>query len=217
MVPDRWLDGLVGPAIALVQIGGPTGLWGVASWSMRMFVAVAPPMGITEDLDTFLDVRRDAAELRWTRPETWHVTLAFLPDVPDRSLDGLVDALAEVAGRRRTLVASVGGAGAFPDVAGARVLWAGVRTDDDEELGRLAAGCRTAAATHGVETLRERFTPHLTLARSRHPFEATRWLRVLDTYRSEDFPVDRFTLFSSHLGEGPGGRPRYDVEAEFLL
>jgi 2'-5' RNA ligase len=132
-------------------------------------------------------------------------------------VDPLVDALAEVAERRRPLTASVGGGGAFPDAVAARVLWAGVRTDDDEELARLAAGCRTAATTHGVPTPRERFRPHLTVARSRQPFEATRWIRVLDTYRSADFAIDRIALVASHLGEGPGGRPRYEVEAELEL
>jgi 2'-5' RNA ligase len=47
------------------------------------------------------------------------------------------------------------------------------------------------------------------------PIEATRWLRVLETYRSRPFEVREFTLIESHLGEGPGNRPRYETVAAF--
>jgi len=43
------------------------------------------------------------------------------------------------------------------------------------------------------------------------PVEATRWVRVLGTYRSRDFELAEMVLVESHLGQGPGGRPRYDV------
>ena len=55
----------------------------------------------------------------------------------------------------------------------------------------------------------------MTLARINRPVEATRWLRVLETYRSRDFELADFALVESHLGQGPGGRPRYDVVRRF--
>ncbi|MFL6061999.1 MAG: RNA 2',3'-cyclic phosphodiesterase [Marmoricola sp.] len=182
-----------------------------------MFVAALLPDAVADDLDAFLEVRREAGALRWTSREQWHLTLAFLPDVADAQVELLLDALAGVAGRRRSLSARVGGGGAFPGAHAARVLWTGVSTDEEEELSRLAAGCRTAAATHGVATPREKFRPHLTLARSPHPFEATRWIRVLEGYRSPEWLVDRIALVASYLGEGAGGRPRYQVLAELEL
>ena len=51
----------------------------------------------------------------------------------------------------------------------------------------------------------------------RRPVEATRWLRVLSTYRSRDFPVTEMVLVESHLGQGPGNRPRYEVVQSFAL
>lgn len=177
---------------------------------MRLFVAVVPPVEAIEDLDDFLDVRREAgSELRWTTTEQWHITLAFMADVADRNLDDLGERLARTAARQTAFDAALVGGGAFPGVTNAKVLWTGVETDAD--LGHLATTARTAVNRAGAMTDGGRFRSHLTLARSSHPFEATRWLRVLDTYRGPTWRAEELALIESHLGAGPRGRPRYDV------
>ena len=47
--------------------------------------------------------------------------------------------------------------------------------------------------------------------------DATRWLRVLDTYEGPTWRFDRIRLVRSRLGQGPGGRPRYETAAELPL
>jgi 2'-5' RNA ligase len=184
---------------------------------MRMFVAAVPPEPVLEDLEEFLAVRRDVAPFRWTVPDQWHVTLAFLADVPDRAYDDLLERLSRAARKRHPMRATIAGGGAFPNVGRARVLWAGVELDDPVELSRLATGCRAAASKAGIEVAGERFKPHLTLARTRHPVEATPWVRLLDAYRGPDFPITEIALIASHLGEGPRKRPRYEVLETFGL
>lgn len=184
---------------------------------MRMFVAAIPPDEVIEDLDEFWSVRREAGGFRWTVPEQWHVTLAFLAEVPDRRYDDLTERLAAAAAKRSAIAARVVGAGAFPDPARAKVLWAGLETEEPDELDLLANGCRTAAATAGIEVAGERFRPHLTLARTGHPVEATRWLRVGATYRGPAYRIEEVALVASHLGEGPRRRPRYEVLEHFRL
>jgi RNA 2',3'-cyclic 3'-phosphodiesterase len=188
-----------------------------------MFVAAVPPPEALEDLEEFLSVRREAAAFRWTVPEQWHLTLAFLADVPDRAYDDLVARLTRAARKRHPMRATVAGGGAFPNVARARVLWAGVELDTvgldgGEELRRLATGCRAAASKAGIEVAGERFKPHLTLARmGSRPVEATSWVRLLDAYRGPAYDLDEITLIASHLGEGPRKRPRYEVLEAFAL
>ena len=186
---------------------------------MRMFVAVVPPPEVVEHLDAFLDVRREAAAYRWTSIEQLHVTLAFLAEVPDRALDDLVARLGRAASRRHAFAATVAGGGAFPNVGRARVLWAGLDLDDDgrTELSRMATGARAAASRAGVPVDGQRFRPHLTVARLKHPQEVTSWVRLLDAYRGPTWTVDRMTLVASYLGEGPRNRPRYEVVEEFAL
>ncbi len=184
---------------------------------MRMFVAIRPPDHVIEDLDDFLAPRRDAGRLRWTHPDTWHLTLAFMADVPDRSRDELEERLAVAAARRRALDLRLAGGGAFPDPARAKVLHAGAQTDDPVELARLAVGARAAAAKSGAPPDGAAFVPHLTLARMNRPVEATRWLRVLGAYGGPTWTVDEVELVASHLGEGPRNRPRHEPIARFGL
>ncbi|GAA5155513.1 RNA 2',3'-cyclic phosphodiesterase [Nocardioides marinquilinus] len=186
---------------------------------MRTFAALLPPDDVADDLDAFLDPRRAHAPFRWTAPEQVHLTLAFMPAVPDRALDELVDALARTAARRPAFEARIAGGGAFPDPASARVLFAGLETDDAgrDTLDRLARGARDAAAHAGVEVDGQRFRPHLTVARLGRPAEVSNWVRLLDAYRGPVWRVDRLALVASHLGEGPRRRPRYKVVAELPL
>src|SRR4051794_21808931 len=107
----------------------------------RLFVGVVPPQHAVDHLDAFLDVRRPAGPFRWTLAEQWHLTLAFLGDVADRSYDELVERLDRAGAKRSPLSLQLAGGGAFPNVGRARVLWAGVR-GDLEDLRHLATGVR---------------------------------------------------------------------------
>jgi len=148
-----------------------------------------------------------------------HVTLAFLADVADRRLDDLVERLGRAAARRTPFETRIAGGGAFPDVARARVLWAGLELDEDgrTEIDRLAAGARAAASRAGIAVDGQRFRQHVTLARLGRPAEVTRWVRLLDSYAGPAWTAERITLVASHLGEGPRRRPRHEVVEELPL
>ena len=179
--------------------------------TMRMFAALVPPAEALEHLDDFLEVRREAPELRWVQADQVHLTLAFLAQVPERRLEDLVERLGRAAARRTAFETALGGGGAFPDAGRARVLWTGLDLDEPgrTELERLATGCRAAAGRAGIEVDGARFRPHLTLARTRAPQEVSRWVRLLDSYTGPRWRADELTLVASYLGEGPRGRPRH--------
>lgn len=186
---------------------------------MRMFVAVVPPEEALADLEAYVGPRRELAPFRWTLPEQWHLTLAFMAEVPERSLDDLVERLTRAAAKRSPVPVRVAGGGAFPNPARARVLYAGLETDEDgaEELRRMATGARAAAGKAGAEVDGQRFRPHLTLARLGRPTEATDWVRLLDAYRGPEWIVDHYVLVASHLGEGPRKRARHEVVDTFTV
>jgi 2'-5' RNA ligase len=104
-------------------------------------------------------------------------------------------------------------------VGRARVIWAGLELDETGrvEMSRLATGVRAAAAKSGVVVDGARFKPHVTVARLRHPQEATRWVRLLDSYRGPAWTVGSVELVASYLGQGPRNRPRYEHAGSFPL
>ena len=181
-----------------------------------MFVAVPLPEGVVEDLEAYVEPRREAAPFRWTVPEHWHVTLAFLEQVSERALDDLVERLTRAARKRSPMDAQITGGGAFPNVGRAKVLYAGLETDR-VELSRAATGARAAASKAGIEVDGQRFRPHITLARMNRPVEATKWVRLLDDYSGPRWSIGEFVLVVSYLGQGPRGRPRYEVVETFSL
>lgn len=184
---------------------------------MRMFVAVTPPDEAALDLADYLEPRQEAgSELRWTDPPQWHLTLAFMPSVPERVLEDLGERVARAAQRRPVLGLRLAGAGAFPNAYAARVLWAGVEHEGDG-LAHLAHGIRAVCAKAGAAPQGGPFHPHITLARFKRPAEATRWIRALEPYAGPAWIAREVTLVSSHLGEGRGRRPRYEEVARFPL
>ena len=182
-----------------------------------MFVALAPSQPALEHLEEFLSPRQEAgAGLRWTVPEQWHLTLAFFGDVAERHFDDLVERLGRAAARRTAVELAIAGGGAFPNPGRAKVVYAGVdAAGRDEELRRMATGARAAGTRSGAGGEGGRFHPHVTLARSGRPIEATRWIRVMEAYRGPSWTATELVLVESHLGEGPRRRPRYEVLETF--
>lgn len=186
----------------------------VAAMKHRMFVAVLPPDGVREQLDQFLEPRPG---LSWTASSQWHLTLTFCSDVDDWRLDEFTDRLGAVARKHEPFRMRLAGAGAFPSVERAKVLWAGVDQPAHRPLHALADGARSAASASGCVPDGARFRPHLTLARLSGRRDATAWLRVLDTFGSSDWEVAEVVLVDSFLGEGPRGRARHEVLARLPL
>ena len=181
--------------------------------SARLFVAVVPPARVIASLDAFLEPRRDAApDLNWTLPQSWHLTCAFLPAVPEGSFDDLVSALEQVARRTSSFALEVGGAGAFPNPSRAKALWLGV-PKGEVELRQLARRCRNAIGRCSQVVERERVHPHLTLARTK-PISARRWLTVLDALPQQGWTVTDFELIRSSGLRGGAG---YQRVAQFPL
>ena len=174
-----------------------------------MFAALVPPETVAADLGRFLEPRRDVPGPRWTLPDQWHVTLAFAGAVPGRALDDLLERVGEAASRHPVGPVRVAGGGCFPDVTRARVLWAGVAHDG--RLPALAAAVRSAFAGAGAAPEGGRFVPHVTLARFGRPVEATRWLRLLETYEGPVWTPGEVVLVESHLPRERGHRPRHEV------
>lgn len=181
----------------------------------RLFAALLPPETVVAELDALLEPRREAGResWRWTRPEGWHLTTVFMASVSDRSRDRLVDGLERAAAGTAAFDVGIGGALCFPGADRARVLALGVPTGQ-EQLTALARSCRDAASHAGANPDGARFTGHLTLARARRPFDATKWVHVVDSFPGWTWRAEEVVLIESHL-QDPGSR--YEVLERFRL
>jgi len=187
---------------------------------MRLFECVEPPEDAVEHLDEYLAARRGSGpEVRWSDPVQWHLTLAFMGAAPERVVEDVVDAVAGVAARTPRLGLSVAGGGCFPDVARAKVLWAGLDGSPQalDSLARLARGVRSACSVAGAAPAGGPFVPHLTLGRFPQAQDATRWVRVLQECAGPPWTVSEVSVVASHLPRERGHRPRHEVLARLAL
>jgi 2'-5' RNA ligase len=88
---------------------------------MRLFVAIVPPPeALAELAEAVAPLRPARPGLKWTTEADWHLTLAFLGEVPERVLPELATRLERAAGRHPVQQLAVGGGGAFPAPGRAR-------------------------------------------------------------------------------------------------
>jgi 2'-5' RNA ligase len=175
---------------------------------VRLFAAVYP----SEDARTDLAATLVPLSLpgRSVRPAQWHLTLAFLDEVPEPRVPEVRSAVRDAAGEVAAFPLRLGGAGAF-----GQTVWVGVG-GDTEPLGRLAEVLRERLRDGGFPLDTRPFRAHLTVARGvqtrRREVAAT--LAALANYTGPPWTVRQLVLVRSTLA--PGGARHEPVAAAEL-
>ncbi len=168
---------------------------------MRLFVAAELPEELLEALAQTSASLRDAVRGRFVGPDLFHVTLAFLGEVPASQVDDVAELVRGACAGAPAFSTTLGGLGSFGRSSSA-VLWQGFCAGDDQWQA-LAMRMRTALREGGLSFDQKGFLPHVTLmrradvARGRLPMPCV-----------ETGVVDTVTLWSSDLS---GPRPRYEA------
>ncbi|MFO0909738.1 MAG: RNA 2',3'-cyclic phosphodiesterase [Isosphaeraceae bacterium] len=132
----------------------------------RTFVAVAVPESLAARLRRLQqDLAPEVPEARMAVTPPFHVTLAFLGDVPHVDLSSVCRAVNAAAEAFSPFELTLQGVGAFPDPTRPRVLWAGLTGPGVETLHALQAVDAQAAAATGYPGDTQAFHPHVTLGR----------------------------------------------------
>ena len=130
---------------------------------MRIFIALDIDDQIRERIARFMDgVREFAADSRWVRPESMHVTLKFIGEKPAAEVETIRKALKQLQGT--SIEISFRGYGFFPTVNAPRVFWVGLEAGD--ELRRLVVEIDESMSALRIPKEDHPFSPHLTLARA---------------------------------------------------
>lgn len=162
---------------------------------MRVFVAIDMPDAVLDALEAVQD---EVPVGRLMVPETLHLTLAFLGEVSDATLISVDEEMQRL--RAEPFAVRLRGLGTFGNRSPS-VLWAGVAPEP--RLSALRERVRGAVRRAGLDLPRERFRPHVTLARYGARMsgdELERLRRFLSRYGDVELPtleVREVTLFHS--------------------
>ncbi|WAL93849.1 RNA 2',3'-cyclic phosphodiesterase [Streptomyces sp. Je 1-369] len=183
--------------------------------TQHAFIALAPPDDAKNELAQALGPAYAAYPgLRWNRVEDWHITLAFLGELPVQTVQRLRSPLADLAAVRPRLELSLLGGGHFDE----RVLWSGIE-GDLEGLHELAEAVRARVRDRGVAFPERLLRPHLTLARARRYDNAsvTEAAACLGGFTGRSWQTERLHLVGSTVSGHPGPRRYQDIDAWLLV
>lgn len=167
---------------------------------MRLFVAADLPVQVREALCETSAALREALRGRYVAPDSFHVTLAFLGEVPGAQLGDAIAAVEEGCQGQGPLEMALGPLGSFGRARRA-TLWQGFARGVDELAG-LAGDIRECLAERGLAYDTTLFVPHVTLMRA-----ADLSAGVLPMPQVAKGAIETITLYRSDL---TGERPRYE-------
>lgn len=172
------------------------------SSTVRAFVAANLDPGLKQAIALVQEqLRATRADVGWVRPENLHLTLKFLGQVAEASVQRIAEAIEAAAlgdGPFRLVLA---GLGAFPQSRSARVIWVGVEAGA-QGLAGLQARLEAQLEPLGFPLEARPFTAHLTLGRVRGPARRAQLAAALTSMPAGplgEMLLDRIELMKSEL------------------
>lgn len=163
---------------------------------MSYYVAIKPSLDAQVDLHQSTGFLREQPTGFTPAPgEDWHITLAFLGDVPAELIPAVMQTMGDLVGMAqvRPFSLELAGVGVFEN----KVLWVGVDADVDQLIAlansaRLYLNANTDYPYH----------PHLTLGKSDGSVDLAPLMGKLAAYRGPSWTVSRVYLMHS-TDDGP--------------
>lgn len=176
----------------------------------RLFLAIDLPEYV---IDSLQHLREPLKGFHWVPDHRFHLTLKFIGDVPGQFQQVIEDAINQFA--VGTFFLPVEGVGKFPDRGKSHAVWAGV-SNGHPRLFQLQKRIDDALFNIGIEPLRHRYSPHITLARVSNaaPETIRQYLKRHESFESPPFRVEQFHLYRS---EEVRGERIYEIERSWDL
>ena len=183
---------------------------------MRTFIAIEPPEDIRRRIGRLgHDMESNFPGVRWSRPETVHLTLRFLGEIEMAQLEDLKAAVSSAASGAGSLRLRISHPGWFGSQRNPRVIWLGL--EDNPDLMSLAGRLELELESSGFGRADKPFKAHLTLARIKNPLPRPPVWATLKQVVSSDWPdwiANRVEVIKSKLT--PEG-PHYETLADIPL
>ena len=170
---------------------------------MRLFIAIRAPQEIHAQIAQAAAHLHERMGVRVLPPENWHLTLRFIGDVDEPTAKKIGDALSAV--KFSPFSVRLYGAGAYPNTHFPRAIYIGGESKGAEEL-----AAKIEAALSSFNLQKEKFSVHLTVARSRGAGDIDDFLK--NTGDVGQFDARSFVLMkSARLPQGAA----YDAVREY--
>ena len=186
----------------------------------RLYVACELPEEVRRTMGGLVESLRAQSDgaVRWVNPQSMHVSLKFLGDVPERQIPAVKMALQEAVVRHSAFFLELSNIGSFGGREGIRLMWAAV-AGDVLRLEALARDVNRALAVVGFQPETRPFRPHLTLGRVRNDVPTRQRAEIEVAVGKTKIPVCEWrtaeiSLIRSRLQ--PDGA-RQDIVATFPL
>lgn len=163
----------------------------------RTFIAVELNDDVRDALQRrIVRLQRSLPSVRLADPASLHLTLAFLGEIEDDQLTGVIDTALAAASATRPFTLSLGELGTFGSRRAPRVIWTGV-VGNVAPLLALQQHLASGLESLGFPREERPFSPHLTLARLKQPLPPD-IIGQIDTLQQAPIP--------------PGERVTFDVD-----
>ena len=161
---------------------------------MRLFISIDLPGWVREKLHGWLP---DQHGLRYTKEEQLHLTLLFLGKSDEDQKNVIAKRLGSIQFEPFKL--AIQGIGAFPNRKNPRVIWAGVKKND--ELKYLQNQISEKLSGFVDDGGNDAFKPHITLARVTKRFRLKRSDKLFEKEESISLKVASVSLKKSILSQ----------------
>lgn len=138
---------------------------------IRSFISIAIETRVLEKIRGFQDelikkIGKTASRVSWVKPETIHLTIKFLGDIPVNQVNSILTSLQRAADGVESFSLHFEGLGVFPNFQKPRVIWIGI-SEGIDPLQKLHLRVELELAKTGIPREKKKFSGHLTLGRIR--------------------------------------------------
>ena len=135
---------------------------------IRSFIAIELSRGLKKELAGLRSRLQNPPRpwVKWIDPESIHITLKFLGDIPADRVEDIQAAMEEAACGITPFTLKAGGLGVFPNPRRAQVIWVGL-IGETERLAALQQRLEKRLEAIGFPAETRPFSAHLTLGRLR--------------------------------------------------
>jgi RNA 2',3'-cyclic 3'-phosphodiesterase len=172
----------------------------------RTFIGIKVPAG--NEMDTILSGLKNELneeDVRWANSSNFHITLFFLGNVEDETIEAISSHLHEIAGCTKTFSLRIKGFGFFGKKEKPKVIWLGVEAA--QILYDLQGQINECVENFGFIPEKSSYTPHLTIGRTKKINNPALFYQWIEKYKGLDLgeiEVSEMAFFeSASTSKGP--------------